>query len=1292
METTRKNQEVSLIKDKETDLTLEETYKIALKFYKEKFGKAVILSYDDNLRIIALSQQAKYGPASENEETKPLGYLDIVGKARRQAWQALGNMPKDKAKHTFINTLHEICPAFKPYIEAVQHNKRERTDKKISEVFDEKLRLENKNEAEMEKYNEEMQLRKLQDALNEQTFDQFKEHVDKMHPGNPEQQAILLRNLQEEHYRQYLLHMQSEIFDVQTGDENDSMLGDIPIDGQKSTDLINDTSRNQSENAQLSDGRDRSESESEFEEGTVLAPANMWTRPDIKKFKDEVAEGQSGVLRIGHGDIVTVRVPTNSDGVSLFWEFATDNYDIGFGVYFEFGPPESQEVTVRISDSDSEDDYFDDTDGEYTGNDLESGGQPQETTSLTASQRNLSVVVPVYRRDCHLEVYAGSHAYPGHDGPVFRFNKEDDSLETLITTPQKIEDNASSSGATSSSAKKSFFKDVDDDSTISGSGNSKETKTWRMFKDKVAQAVEDYKSNRSVKDEDSDLDDVSESSVKTDNMPNTEDTSTLLGKSLSSLRNKKKAVFSKLSKSKDSSPAKSLQIKLSKADNDALTDLEKPQVDVESGVEVVEDMVFVHSIPPSQNEDTGFESNIITKDPEPLQKIALKSILVKTNSEKSKLLNTLIQIFTKEALLFALLAILLTFILKLSQFWQGVFSTGFVMLLYRNFCDYLNRSVLKPNNMNKLGQISFKKYENSYIPYETLTGGEIEEHRPVKCYRGWMNIIDKYDPETYSVSQTNSIYVKLDGSTLRISYTKSKISKRHLWNESSKRNHFKNLTQQKIFELKGAKVELWPHGLARKRYYSRKYPIRIVLSLDKQGLESEVEKITKLEKNDEETELDFKDCTDDDPEVLYLFGRCDREKEDWFRQFQAASIGDIYDLSDEMQIKSKCSSANSSGPSTPFKETKSDTETKKRNSSDSNIIKDLDVDDFERIERESLTFDSMIQPCAVRTSAEFLQFIKAYVRKNSKLAEIDSWTGFDVTQPLINEVYWINLVIGRFLYGIIHDKSIMDEIHTFFQRKLSAIKLPNFMEEVCIQEINLRSETPPIIHKIYTPYVNERGIWIDADLTYEGLVHATISTKLNLMRLKKQENTDLIDPIAKQYSKSAPVETIYDSDAESDTSSSSDDDTSSTTNDTNTENTSVGSPTSAPANKKRLLRIVNQITTSNLFQSATEIPYIQRAMENMSKNIKLRVELKGLISRVVINLPSPPSDRLWMGFREPPRLVISAKPTIGESLFDWNIVTSAIENKLCEEIYKQMVYPNLIDLIIPLMGQPTYKE
>jgi len=34
-------------------------------------------------------------------------------------------------------------------------------------------------------------------------------------------------------------------------------------------------------------------------------------------------------VRVGHGETVTVRVPTHPHGSRLFWEFATDHYDIG---------------------------------------------------------------------------------------------------------------------------------------------------------------------------------------------------------------------------------------------------------------------------------------------------------------------------------------------------------------------------------------------------------------------------------------------------------------------------------------------------------------------------------------------------------------------------------------------------------------------------------------------------------------------------------------------------------------------------------------------------------------------------------------------------------------------------------------------------------------------------------------------------------------------------------------------------------------------------------------------------
>lgn len=88
----------------------------------------------------------------------------------------------------------------------------------------------------------------------------------------------------------------------------------------------------------------------------------------------------------------------------------------------------------------------------------------------------------------------------------------------------------------------------------------------------------------------------------------------------------------------------------------------------------------------------------------------------------------------------------------------------------------------------------------------------------------------------------------------------------------------------------------------------------------------------------------------------------------------------------------------------------------------------------------------------------------------------------------------------------------------------------------------------------------------------------------------------------------------------------------------------------------------------------------------MSTDIRLRVELKGLVARCCLNLPAPPSDRVWLGFRGPPRLWLSATPALGDHTVDWSIVTNAIEAKLCEEVAKYLVYPNMVDLVVPLLG------
>ena len=51
---------------------------------------------------------------------------------------------------------------------------------------------------------QEEKRKQIKEALNLQTYDQFKSYAEQQYPENPDQQAILIRQLQEQHYIQYM--------------------------------------------------------------------------------------------------------------------------------------------------------------------------------------------------------------------------------------------------------------------------------------------------------------------------------------------------------------------------------------------------------------------------------------------------------------------------------------------------------------------------------------------------------------------------------------------------------------------------------------------------------------------------------------------------------------------------------------------------------------------------------------------------------------------------------------------------------------------------------------------------------------------------------------------------------------------------------------------------------------------------------------------------------------------------------------------------------------------------------
>lgn len=63
---------------------------------------------------------------------------------------------------------------------------------------------------------------------------------------------------------------------------------------------------------------------------------------------------------------------------------------------------------------------------------------------------------------------------------------------------------------------------------------------------------------------------------------------------------------------------------------------------------------------------------------------------------------------------------------------------------------------------------------------------------------------------------------------------------------------------------------------------------------------------------------------------------------------------------------------------------------------------------------------------------------------------------------------------------------------------------------------------------------------------------------------------------------------------------------------------------------RKILRLVDKIAKSKYFQKATENEFIRKKFEEMSNTpLLLSVEVQELSGPLVVNIPPPPTDRIW---------------------------------------------------------------
>lgn len=486
-------------------------------------------------------------------------------------------------------------------------------------------------------------------------------------------------------------------------------------------------------------------------------------------------------------------------------------------------------------------------------------------------------------------------------------------------------------------------------------------------------------------------------------------------------------------------------------------------------------------------------------------------------------------------------------------------------------------------------------------------------------------------------------------------------------------------------------------------------------------------------------------------EKIYLFARTCREKEAWFRRLRGASIGRPLLTTTQQafkQLLTPSTSAMKASASSPSVRTSS-------SSTDVTTVADSSA----TVEEGAATASSVgLRHCPSCTSAcdSDAELQMAYLRHMAKFMPA-SWL-LRASQALKlnlnyvscdSQVPWLNALIGRLFWDFLRHELWLKRVQEKIQGKLKKLHLPYFVNELTVTSVDMGTELP-VIRNAGKPFLDNQGLWIEAEVVYAGGFTVSLETNINLMKLRDKTwrpngavgSKPLPQPPSEFGSAGAainnnagsvttdyPIEGgnadgtgrsmaafLSDEEDSADSSTDSDRESALTNAFASILPTAVAVaapstfPPAAPASpdakstdtqrfaftpeenndlqrpKRRLYRIMDKITRSSYFQKAVDSKFVQRGMEYVSnKAINLQLEVSTLHGTLVLNLPPPPSDRLWYGFRGNPNLRFKLKPKFGETLVTIPRFLEILEKKLILEFQRVFVLPNMDDLVMPLL-------
>ena len=72
------------------------------------------------------------------------------------------------------------------------------------------------------------------------------------------------------------------------------------------------------------------------------------------------------------------------------------------------------------------------------------------------------------------------------------------------------------------------------------------------------------------------------------------------------------------------------------------------------------------------------------------------------------------------------------------------------------------------------------------------------------------------------------------------------------------------------------------------------------------------------------------------------------------------------------------------------------------------------------------------------------------------------------------------------------------------------LQVPYFIDELTVCDMDLGSDLPQFQKLARPPYLDEHGVWFFFDVTYHGGLQMSLETKVNLMKLKRLSQEEVV--------------------------------------------------------------------------------------------------------------------------------------------------------------------------------------